>query len=88
MHEPRQAPPPEIIDDQEEYEVEEILDAKYFRRTLKYLVKWKGYDYKNNSWEPEENLQNAQEALSDFKRKFPAKIAPPQDPKKNPKKGR
>ena len=33
------APPPIIVDDNVEFEVEEILDSKLVRRTLKYLVR-------------------------------------------------
>ena len=38
------APPPIIIDDNIEFEVGEILDSKFIRKTLKYLVRWVGYD--------------------------------------------
>ena len=38
------APPPIICDDNVEFEVEEILDSKFVRKTLKYLVRWVGYD--------------------------------------------
>ena len=40
------APPPPnpvTIDGKEEYEVDHIRDSKMFGRTLKYLVRWKGY---------------------------------------------
>ena len=38
-------PPPMIVNDKEEFVVEEILDARLFGRgkKLKYLVKWLGY---------------------------------------------
>ena len=36
-------PPPDVIDDHEEYEVEKILDSHFYRRKLQYLVLWKGY---------------------------------------------
>ena len=38
------APPPIIIYENVEFEVEEILDSKLVRNTLKYLVRWVGYD--------------------------------------------
>lgn len=37
------------------YEVEAILDHRGVKKR-KYLVKWKGYDDSENTWEPEENL--------------------------------
>jgi Chromo (CHRromatin Organisation MOdifier) domain len=41
--------PPEIIDREEEWIVEEILDSKIMNRKLHYLVKWKGFGMKHNS---------------------------------------
>jgi hypothetical protein len=40
-------PPPVIIDNQQEWEVEEILDSRRFgkNRLLKYFVRWVGYDH-------------------------------------------
>ena len=45
--------PPMIIDDHEEFEVEEILDSKWNARTqrLRFYIRWKGYDPSENSWE-------------------------------------
>ena len=37
-------PPPVEIDGEEEWEVEEVLDAKIRYRKLQYLIKWTGYD--------------------------------------------
>jgi len=38
-------PPPSVLIDQEpEYEVEEIIDSRLAQGKLKYLVQWKGYD--------------------------------------------
>ena len=38
-------PPPDLIKDEEEYEVDQILDSRKHGRegTLQYLVRWKGY---------------------------------------------
>ena len=45
-------PPPELIDGQEEYEVEEIINSRCTRhnKKLQYLVRWKGYLSSDNSW--------------------------------------
>ena len=47
-----QRPPPNLVDNAEEYEVEKILDSQLFsrRRRLQYLVKWKGYPDLDNMW--------------------------------------
>ena len=61
-------PPPDLIDGNEEYKVEAILTHRtYKNRQTRYLVKWKGYDSSENTWEPESNLSNAEEELSDYK---------------------
>ena len=51
------APPSTIVDDNVEFEVEEILDSKLVRKTLKYLVRWVGYD--ELTWEPAELLKKS-----------------------------
>ena len=71
----RQAPPPlppELVDGEEEYTVEEILNSHMFRCKLQYLVKWEGYGVEHNTWEYLENLDNATEAVAEFHTKNPA----------------
>ena len=65
----RTTPPPPVIiptTHEEEYEVEAILDKKIVRRRPQYLIKWLGYSLYDATWEPLENLSNAQEKLKDF----------------------
>src|SRR6266702_4554264 len=51
-------PPPDLIEGEQEFKVEKILDAQPRGRGRKmhFLVKWKGYPTSDNSWEPRENL--------------------------------
>ena len=65
-------PPPEVIDNDIEYEVEEILDSRLYCWKLQYLVKWGGYPHEDNTWEPEDNLEHAQEAIHNFHWKHPS----------------
>ncbi|QRW20624.1 Retrotransposable element Tf2 protein [Rhizoctonia solani] len=59
-------PPPETIEGEEEYKVEQILDSKRQWGKWFYLIKWKGYGPEDNSWEPEELLEHSQEEISRF----------------------
>jgi hypothetical protein len=68
-------PPPDIIDDEFEYEVEAVLAHRERRvRSRKkskkiareYIVKWVGYGDINNTWEPEEHLEHARERLQEY----------------------
>jgi len=45
-------PPPELVDGEEEYVVEKILNSRMFQRKLQYLVKWEGYGIEGNTWHP------------------------------------
>jgi len=47
-------PPPDLINDEEQYEVEQIRNHRYFghNRTLQYLIHWKGYPDSDDTWEP------------------------------------
>src|SRR5712664_2240169 len=45
-------PGPIMVDDQEEYEVEEILDSRFRWGKLWYLVKFVGWSHSDNMWLP------------------------------------
>ncbi|KAF8754229.1 hypothetical protein RHS01_06327 [Rhizoctonia solani] len=59
-------PPPETIEGEEEYKVEQIIDSKRQQGKWFYLIKWKGYGPEDNSWEPEELLEHSQEEIKRF----------------------
>ena len=46
-------PPPDLINNEEEYKVEQIKAHRNFGRSkcLRYLIKWKGYPESDNTWE-------------------------------------
>jgi hypothetical protein len=54
----RPAPPPPttLVDGEEEYEVEAILDSRMRYNRLEYLLKFKGYDESHNQWEVHSQL--------------------------------
>jgi hypothetical protein len=62
---PTAVPEPELIDGEEHYEVEEILDSRLFWNKLQYLVAWKGYGYEENTWANAEDV-NAEELIQEF----------------------
>jgi len=63
-------PPPIVIDREAEWEVEEILDSRWHQRRFQYLIKWKGYGHKHNSWESASEVF-ALELTAEFHRKHP-----------------
>lgn len=70
----RQMPPPPIeVDNNEEFEVEEILDSRRCRNKLEYLVHWRGYDISERTWEPSRNLANASAKVKVFHQRHPSK---------------
>jgi len=53
-----QTPPlPIVVDGEEEWKVEEILNSRWHRRRFQFLVKWKGFSREHNSWEVTSNVK-------------------------------
>uniref|UniRef100_A0A2D4FGQ6 Chromo domain-containing protein n=1 Tax=Micrurus corallinus TaxID=54390 RepID=A0A2D4FGQ6_MICCO len=46
-----------VIGGQTHYEVQRILDLRWHRRQLQYLIKWKGYFLSEASWVKSKNIQ-------------------------------
>jgi len=55
-----------IIEGQEEFEVEEILNKRTIREKEKFLVRWKGYMAEEDTWKNRENLENTKELVEEF----------------------
>jgi hypothetical protein len=73
MHGPNfTRPAPELIDGEEEYSVEKILDSRHFgrRRQLQYLVKWEGYPDAENMWVDKDDVF-ADDKVREFKASNP-----------------
>jgi len=64
------SPKPVIIEGEEEFEVEKILNKRIVRGKEKFLVKWKEYTAVGDTWENRKNLENAKELVEEFKRKY------------------
>jgi len=61
-------PKPVIIEGEEEFEIEKILNKRMIRGKEKFLVRWKGYTVEEDTWENRENLENAKELVKEFER--------------------
>ena len=61
--------PHEVEGDELEYEVERILKHRKRGRMYQYLIRWKDQPATEDSWEPEENLENAPDVLRSYKKK-------------------
>jgi hypothetical protein len=73
MHGPNfTRPAPELIDGEQEYSVEKILDSRRFgrRRRLQYLVKWEGYPDSDNMWVDKDDVF-AEDKVREFKASNP-----------------
>ena len=68
-------PPPDLINGEEEYEVEQVLDSQCHGRNQKiqYLIKWKGYPESDNQWVNRDNM-STNEALLEYQQQYPTAI--------------
>ena len=57
---------PMIINEEEEYEVEEFRKHRKHGRRTQYLVHWKGYRDEHNQWIAEIELSYAKETIEDY----------------------
>ena len=63
-------PPPVLVQNEFEYEVEAILDKKQIRNQDYFFIKWKGYPESDNTWEPKKSLQNCTDLLQQFEQRL------------------
>src|SRR5712691_5454499 len=61
------APPPDLIDGQEEWEVERVVGMRHFgrKKKLQYRVRWKGYAEAHDSWESADDI-HAPDLVTEF----------------------
>ena len=69
-------PPPVIVGDHEEWEVEAIVDSRIHYHTLQFRIKWWGYD--NLTWEPWNHLRDNLQ-LAPYHQQYPEWPGPVED---------
>ncbi|SJL18993.1 uncharacterized protein ARMOST_22598 [Armillaria ostoyae] len=62
--------PPDLIDSEEEWEIEEVLDSKPL---IDYFIKWVRHTREHNSWVTESEMGNTKEAIADYEEKVAAR---------------
>ena len=74
-------PGPVIVNKEEEFEVDEIINHRKRKRgrktnKIEYLIVWKGYPVHESTWEPEENVKNAPEKIAEYYRRVEGNTIP------------
>jgi hypothetical protein len=66
-------PPPDLIEGEEEYEVEKVLDAKHKGKghKLHYLIQWQGFPISDSTWEPADHMTHSTNAITEFYHQYP-----------------
>ena len=67
-------PPAVVVDGEEEWEVETILDSRLHNNRLQYLVKWKGYDAP--TWQTPTDLEHSTDLVRQFHQLWPDRPRP------------
>ncbi|KAJ5139112.1 uncharacterized protein N7515_003960 [Penicillium bovifimosum] len=57
------------LEDEEDYEVEEVKDEHKFDGQTHFLVKWQGWPSEYNEWVPDYNMESAKDAIADYRQK-------------------
>ena len=63
-------PMPNLEDEQDEWQVEEVCDKQFIKDTIHYLVKWAGWSSEYNSYKSVSHLAKALKVVAAFKQKL------------------
>ena len=70
IHGPNFPEPPDLINEEEEYEIKQILKHCGTPKNCFYLIRWKGYTAEEDTWLKEADLEHAAEILKAYKRRI------------------
>jgi hypothetical protein len=57
---------PDMVNDQEEYKVEDLLSHQNEGTKTEYLVQFKGYGPEDDLWLPQRNLEHAKDLIKEY----------------------
>ena len=57
-------PEPVVVDDEDQYEVETILQHRRHHGELEFLIRWKGFDASEDLWLPLSELESCAELVA------------------------
>jgi len=63
-------PQPVVVEGEEEWEVEKILNKRKVWGKDKFLVWWKEFMAEGDTWESRENLKNMGDLLREFEKEY------------------
>jgi transposase InsO family protein len=64
-------PPPDLVNNEEEYEVEKIIDSSYRRGILHYKISWVGYPLSEATWIRADKTDNMKEIVDKWYKENP-----------------
>ena len=56
------------------YEVEKIINCKFYKNKKFYLIKWLYFPINESTWEPKSNLKNLKNLIDEFESEYPFSI--------------
>ncbi|EFA82198.1 Putative transposase [Heterostelium album PN500] len=57
---------PDIIDNEEEFEIEQIIGDRMFRKKKQYQIKWLGYPLDKATWQYSKNIDHAKDLIKEY----------------------
>src|SRR5882757_5608421 len=78
-------PSPDLIADEEHFEVKSILQSQFYHNSLQYLVHWKGYPSSDDQWLPASELHHAADTVATFHNSHPTASSSSSHPTPTPR---